>query len=123
MVRLTDHPDMTLDVYLGRKTTTQHNLSFATQAIARPGDSREFDFCLCRALVDSLHCGDNFKCLTKSISKEEVQVILTANQNGAAGTIYAKVLYLDPAVLDSSSALGYLGLQTTGAAAILHLVH
>ena len=23
MVRLTDHPDMTLDVYRGRKTTTQ----------------------------------------------------------------------------------------------------
>ena len=90
VVRLTDHPDMTLDVYLGRKTTTQHNLSFATQAIARPGDSREFDFYLCRALVDSLHCGDNFKCLTKSIlqgsthqglrSKKEVQVIVTANQ-------------------------------------------
>ena len=25
MVRLTDRPDMTLDVYHGRKTTTQHN--------------------------------------------------------------------------------------------------
>ena len=25
MVRLSDRPDMTLDVYLGRKTTTQHN--------------------------------------------------------------------------------------------------
>ena len=25
MVRLTDCPDMTLDVYRGRKTTTQHN--------------------------------------------------------------------------------------------------
>ena len=24
MVRLTDRPDMTLDVYLGRKTTIQH---------------------------------------------------------------------------------------------------
>ena len=24
MVRLTDHPDMTLDVYRGRKTTMQH---------------------------------------------------------------------------------------------------
>ena len=29
MVRLTDHPDMTLDVYRGRKTTMQH--------VARPG--------------------------------------------------------------------------------------
>ena len=25
VVRLTDRPDMTLDVYRGRKTTTQHN--------------------------------------------------------------------------------------------------
>ena len=25
MVRLTDHPDMTLDVYSGRKTTKQYN--------------------------------------------------------------------------------------------------
>ena len=25
MVRLTDRPDMTLDVYRGRKTTMQHN--------------------------------------------------------------------------------------------------
>ena len=25
MVRLTDRPDMTLDVFRGRKTTTQHN--------------------------------------------------------------------------------------------------
>ena len=25
VVRLTDRPDMTLDVYCGRKTTTQHN--------------------------------------------------------------------------------------------------
>ena len=25
VVRLTDHPDMTLDVYCGRITTTQHN--------------------------------------------------------------------------------------------------
>ena len=24
VVRLSDHPDMTLDVYRGRKTTTQH---------------------------------------------------------------------------------------------------
>ena len=27
VVRLTDRPDMTLDVYSGRKTTTQHNLA------------------------------------------------------------------------------------------------
>ena len=27
MVRLTDRPDMTLDVYRGRKTTTQHNIN------------------------------------------------------------------------------------------------
>ena len=27
MVRLTDRPDMTLDVYRGRKTTMQHNSS------------------------------------------------------------------------------------------------
>ena len=26
VVRLTDHPDMTFDVYRGRKTTTQHNI-------------------------------------------------------------------------------------------------
>ena len=28
MVRLTDHPDMTLDVYRGRKTTTQQQQQF-----------------------------------------------------------------------------------------------
>ena len=28
VVRLTDRPDMTLDVYRGRKTTMQHTLSF-----------------------------------------------------------------------------------------------
>ena len=27
MVRLTDHPDMTLDVYHGHKTITQHQLN------------------------------------------------------------------------------------------------
>ena len=27
VVRLTDRPDMTLDVYRGRKTTTQHNMT------------------------------------------------------------------------------------------------
>ena len=29
VVRLTDRPDMTLDVYRGRKTTIQYNIMFA----------------------------------------------------------------------------------------------
>ena len=36
MARLTDRPDMTLDVYRGRKTTTQHNNEFTGRAIALP---------------------------------------------------------------------------------------
>ena len=31
MVRLTDRPDMTLDVYRGRKTTIQHNTTVELQ--------------------------------------------------------------------------------------------
>ena len=31
MVRLTDHPDMTLDVYRGRKTTIQQQLEYALE--------------------------------------------------------------------------------------------
>ena len=34
VVRLTDRPDMTLDVYCGRKTTIQPNLSVIKPAIA-----------------------------------------------------------------------------------------
>ena len=34
VVRLTDRPDMTLDVYRGRKTTNQHQLSGIAQATA-----------------------------------------------------------------------------------------
>ena len=30
MVRLTDRPDMTLDVYRGRKTTIQYNTTYVT---------------------------------------------------------------------------------------------
>ena len=36
MARLTDRPDMTLDVYRGRKTTTQHNNEFTGRDIALP---------------------------------------------------------------------------------------
>ena len=33
VVRLTDRPDMTLDVYRGRKTTTQHNIPLKVSPI------------------------------------------------------------------------------------------
>ena len=32
MVRLTDRPDMTLDVYRGRKTTTQQQINYSKSA-------------------------------------------------------------------------------------------
>ena len=33
VVRLTDHPDMPIDVYRGRKTTTQHMFSLKNKKI------------------------------------------------------------------------------------------
>ena len=35
MVRLTDHPDMTLDVYRGRKTTMQQQKNYMTLDVYR----------------------------------------------------------------------------------------
>ena len=45
VVRLTDRPDMTLDVYRGRKTTMQHNSSvqFCNQIIHQFIPENSFD--------------------------------------------------------------------------------
>ena len=40
VVRLNDRPDMTLDIYRGRKTTTQH-IPFANESLLDPEDTRE----------------------------------------------------------------------------------
>ena len=36
VVRLTDRPDMTLDVYLGRKITNQHQLAYKSKYLLKP---------------------------------------------------------------------------------------
>ena len=41
VVRLTDRPDMTLDVYRGRKTTMQHATTAGlTETVLQPSDGR-----------------------------------------------------------------------------------
>ena len=41
MVRLTDRPDMTLDVYRGRKTTTNNNLKARTKKKKKKMDDQK----------------------------------------------------------------------------------
>ena len=44
MIRLTDRPDMTLDVYHGRKTTTQQQQQKYIQSLATASGSGHFGF-------------------------------------------------------------------------------
>ena len=56
VVRLTDRPDMTLDVYRGRKTTKQQlsNVSTKFQASEQSGSVEEdFLYCLCFSMVQT----------------------------------------------------------------------
>ena len=41
VVRLTDRPDMTLDVYRGRKTTIQYNGTFSIKFHMQPSSKKE----------------------------------------------------------------------------------
>ena len=43
VVRLTDRPDMTLDVYRGRKTTAQHNNNNNMGYFPLPNNSKDLD--------------------------------------------------------------------------------
>ena len=49
VVRLTDHPDMTLDVYRGRKTTTQQQTKYTGIFV----EKNERSFCIAKALIFS----------------------------------------------------------------------
>ena len=60
MVRLTDHPDMTLDVYRGRKTTIQ-------QQLAAFADCRVSGDCVSNLLTIRVHCFAN--CLIHAVMR------------------------------------------------------
>ena len=52
LVRLTDRPDMTIDVYRGRKTTTHTNTLFPRRGVGWGGGI--YYTCLCIAVFPSM---------------------------------------------------------------------
>ena len=71
VVRLTDHPDMTLDVYRGRKTTTQqkqHSLCFHTGLLASEGAAFHLTLSLPKSRRQNFHLQIFKKCEVQAIS-------------------------------------------------------
>ena len=82
MVRLTDRPDMTLDVYRGRKTTIQHTTEQFEeyfQALSDPNDSfytADEDILYCNQQYERGEFQIIFDELNKPITIEEVRTAI-----------------------------------------------
>ena len=57
VVRLTDRPDMTLDVYRGRKTTMQQQQAMVLGKLPVPGRPTNLDMNMARAYCACSRCG------------------------------------------------------------------